>query len=155
MLLLLHQRLLSLQPHPSSAPHASPLSKHRATPISTRRFGLMIGGGGNADDLRKRRGTDSHSRRAVERESEFEVDPDKARQALAKLDQQLQSLSQKQVNPPKRKASDLDQPPVQMREETPEFSVSFLAYSAFALLIFTIFYNLLFITVIKPSIDGS
>jgi len=52
-------------------------------------------------------------------------------------------------------ASDLDQPPVQMREETPEFSVSFLAYSAFALLIFTIFYNLLFITVIKPSIDGS
>ncbi|KAL0370355.1 UNVERIFIED_CONTAM: ATP synthase subunit alpha, chloroplastic [Sesamum angustifolium] len=38
---------------------------------------------------------------AVENDSGFEVDPDKAREALRKLDDQLQSLSKKQVNPPK------------------------------------------------------
>ena len=39
---------------------------------------------------------------AVEKDSQhFEVDPDKAREALQKLDQQLQSLSQKQIKPPK------------------------------------------------------
>ncbi|KAK6138327.1 hypothetical protein DH2020_027911 [Rehmannia glutinosa] len=38
---------------------------------------------------------------AVEKDSEFEFDPDKAREALRKLDEQLQSLSEKQVNPPK------------------------------------------------------
>lgn len=42
---------------------------------------------------------DSRRRQAVERESEFEVDPDKAREALRKLDQQLESLSQKQLDP--------------------------------------------------------
>ncbi|RVW85440.1 hypothetical protein CK203_039041 [Vitis vinifera] len=41
----------------------------------------------------------------------------------------------------------------QMREEPVELSGSFLAYSALALLIFTIFYNVLFLTVIQPSID--
>lgn len=39
-------------------------------------------------------------------------------------------------------------------EDVPELSGSFLAYSAGALLVFTILYNLLFYTVIKPSIDG-
>lgn len=34
-----------------------------------------------------------------------------------------------------------------------EFSDSFVAYSATALVLFTIFYNLLFETVIKPAID--
>lgn len=38
---------------------------------------------------------------ASERDSEFEVDPEKAREALKNLDEQLQSLSKKQVNPPK------------------------------------------------------
>ncbi|GFP98790.1 hypothetical protein PHJA_002022900 [Phtheirospermum japonicum] len=38
---------------------------------------------------------------AVDKDSEFEVDPDKAREALRKLDDQLQSLSQKKANPPK------------------------------------------------------
>ncbi|GMQ00800.1 hypothetical protein CsSME_00047715 [Camellia sinensis var. sinensis] len=51
-------------------------------------------------------------------------------------------------------ASELDDARVQMKEERPKFSESSLAYLAFALLIFTIFYNVLFITVIKPSIDG-
>lgn len=35
------------------------------------------------------------------RDSEFEIDQDKARQALKKLDQQLQSISDKPINPPK------------------------------------------------------
>lgn len=35
-----------------------------------------------------------------------------------------------------------------------EISESFLALGAGALVLFTIFYNVLFITVIKPSIDG-
>ncbi|KAF3972306.1 hypothetical protein CMV_004165 [Castanea mollissima] len=92
---------------------------------------------------------------AVEKDSQhFEVDPDKAREALQKLDQQLQSLSQKQIKPPKIRASDVDLKEVQMTEEMPEISESFLANSAVALFLFTIFYNVLFITVIKPAIDG-
>jgi hypothetical protein len=38
-----------------------------------------------------------------------------------------------------------------MTEE--EFSESFVKYSAVALVLFTIFYNILFETVIKPAID--
>lgn len=38
---------------------------------------------------------------AVEKDSEFEVDQDKAREALRKLDEKLQSISQKQIDPPK------------------------------------------------------
>lgn len=38
---------------------------------------------------------------AVEKDSEFEVDPDEAREALRKLDEQLLSLSKKQANQPK------------------------------------------------------
>lgn len=49
---------------------------------------------------------------------------------------------------------DLDLGRDQLREEMPEYSPSFLAYLAFTLLIFTVFYNVLFITVIKPAIDG-
>ncbi|GKU94030.1 hypothetical protein SLEP1_g7570 [Rubroshorea leprosula] len=36
----------------------------------------------------------------------------------------------------------------------PEVSGSFLTYLAGGLLIFTVFYNILFYTVIKPGIDG-
>lgn len=39
-------------------------------------------------------------------------------------------------------------------EEMTEFSPSFLAYTAGALFLFTIFYNTLFYAVIKPAIDG-
>ncbi|XP_050274959.1 uncharacterized protein LOC126717349 [Quercus robur] len=92
---------------------------------------------------------------AVEKDSQhFEVDPDKAREALQKLDQQLQSLSQKQIKPPKIRASEVDLKEAQMTEEMPEISESFLVNSAVALFLFTIFYNILFITVIKPAIDG-
>lgn len=92
---------------------------------------------------------------AVDKDSQqFEVDPDKAREALQKLDQQLQSLSQKQVTPPRKTASNQNLAGDQMREEPVELSGSFLAYSALALVVFTIFYNVLFLTVIQPSIDG-
>ncbi|KAI3461106.1 hypothetical protein Pfo_017769 [Paulownia fortunei] len=91
---------------------------------------------------------------AVEKDSDFEVDPDKAREALRKLDEQLQSLSKKQLTPPKIRALDLNQSSPREKEETSEFSGSFLAYAASALLVFTIFYNIIFLTVIKPSIDG-
>ncbi|XP_010278964.1 PREDICTED: uncharacterized protein LOC104612988 [Nelumbo nucifera] len=100
------------------------------------------------------------SLRAVEKESQFELDQEKAREALKKLDEQLQTLSQKEISPPKKRvsSSNLVSDPRQardlMREEMPEFSGSYLAYSAFALLIFTIFYNVFFITVIKPFVDG-
>lgn len=39
-------------------------------------------------------------------------------------------------------------------EELLEISGSFWAYAASFLLIFTLFYNIIFVTVIKPSIDG-
>ncbi|XP_027073360.2 uncharacterized protein [Coffea arabica] len=104
--------------------------------------------------LPRRRNSNFHSLGAVDRDSEFEVDPVKAREALKKLDEQLQSLAQKQVDPPKFRASDLKQVEGQMREETTEISGSFLVYAASGLLIFTIFYNVLFLTVIKPAIDG-
>ncbi|XP_073269668.1 uncharacterized protein [Primulina huaijiensis] len=92
--------------------------------------------------------------RAVEKDSEFEFDPDKAREALRKLDEQLLSLSKKQVDPPKIRAVDLKQATSRVTEEAPEISGSFLASAATVLFIFGIFYNVLFLTVIKPSIDG-
>ncbi|KAF3452528.1 hypothetical protein FNV43_RR02961 [Rhamnella rubrinervis] len=92
---------------------------------------------------------------AVDKDSQqFDVDPDKAREALKNLDQQLQSLAEKKVRPPKIKATDLNLNREERGEEVTEFSTSFLAYTAGALFLFTIFYNVLFITVIKPSIDG-
>ncbi|GAB4856033.1 hypothetical protein Ancab_024672 [Ancistrocladus abbreviatus] len=107
---------------------------------------------------RRRRRTSEAARpitAAEKRESHFEMDPDKARKALEELDQQLQSLSQKQVASPKIKASSLSSSlREQVKEENPELSGSFLTAVAFMFFAFTIFYNILFITVIKPSIDG-
>ncbi|XVE78904.1 hypothetical protein DITRI_Ditri14bG0015500 [Diplodiscus trichospermus] len=92
---------------------------------------------------------------AVEKDSkQFEVDPEKAKEALQKLDQQLQTLSKKQVSTPKIRASDVKLARDKVVEDSPEISGSFLAYLTVALLIFTIFYNVLFYAVIKPSIDG-
>nr|XP_043612870.1 uncharacterized protein LOC122584862 [Erigeron canadensis] len=88
--------------------------------------------------------------RAVERDSEYEIDPEVAREALRKLDQQLQ----KQTKPvPKPKASN----PYDLREEATtnvQDTGSYLPITFFGLLIFTIVYNIIFIKVIKPSIDG-
>ncbi|KAF8403807.1 hypothetical protein HHK36_011913 [Tetracentron sinense] len=111
----------------------------------------------------KRRGQNSQLR-AVEKESQFELDPEKAREALQKLDQQLQTLSEKPITPPKKRVSSSNMGTLShtsdpghsrdMRGEMPDFSGSYFAYSAFALVILSIFYNILFITVIKPSVDG-
>ncbi|XP_028771478.1 uncharacterized protein LOC114728727 isoform X2 [Neltuma alba] len=93
---------------------------------------------------------------------EYEIDKDKAREALQKLDQQLQSLSTKQVSSPKLRASDVKfeeaekaKSSVNTREKEFEISDSFLGYTAVVLVLFTIFYNFLFYTVIAPSIDGA
>ncbi|KAA8549758.1 hypothetical protein F0562_001224 [Nyssa sinensis] len=142
------QHFFSVHTPAVSVPTLSLINKRRI-PIS--RFQLD---GCDGDGELKKRGTNFQSHRAVERDSEFEVDPDKAREALRKLDQQLQSLSQKQINPPKIRASDLNRARDEMKEEVSKYSGSSLAYLAFGLLLFTIFYNVLFITVIKPSIDG-
>ncbi|KAJ8770925.1 hypothetical protein K2173_022097 [Erythroxylum novogranatense] len=86
----------------------------------------------------------------------YEVDPDQAKEALKELDQQIQNLSNKQVSTPKIKASDIK---LTRDESTEEEAVaqgpdSFLLNWTIALFLFTIFYNVLFNTVIKPAIDG-
>ncbi|XP_021812102.1 uncharacterized protein LOC110755230 [Prunus avium] len=97
-----------------------------------------------------------HTKPSREKESQqFEVDPDKAREALKNLDQQLQSGSQRQARPPRQKAPDVRFARDQTEdEEVQEFSGSFFTITAVAVFAFTIFYNVLFYTVIKPSIDG-
>ncbi|OIW20468.1 hypothetical protein TanjilG_11869 [Lupinus angustifolius] len=96
---------------------------------------------------------------AVKEDSEkYEVDTDKAREALRELDKQLQSFSNKQVSSPKVRVSDVKLTEEQANVDTNkklEISDSFLAYVAASLVLFTMFYNVLFYTVIKPSIDGS
>ncbi|THF99883.1 hypothetical protein TEA_021113 [Camellia sinensis var. sinensis] len=191
MFRVVHQNFLCIEAHPLSDNHTFSLIRKCRIRIPTSRFDDDDDGG---EKLIKKRGRrrrrinlNFHVCRAVEKESEFEVDPDKARESLRKLDEQLQSLSNKPINRPKirgilslslcvcvsiyiyscvcnlnfvdglmneEEASELDDARVQMKEERPKFSESSLAYLAFALLIFTIFYNVLFITVIKPSIDG-
>ncbi|KAG6682737.1 hypothetical protein I3842_13G157800 [Carya illinoinensis] len=91
--------------------------------------------------------------RAVEKDShQFEVDPDKAREALQELDQQLQSFSEKKISLPKIRASDVKFTKEQMTDQE-EFSDSYLAYSAIGLVLFTILYNIFFETVIKAAVD--
>ncbi|KAI3849571.1 hypothetical protein MKW92_028190 [Papaver armeniacum] len=101
---------------------------------------------------------------AIENDSEFELDrKKKAREALKQLDNQLQSLTtttpppnirRVSSSPPKNLDSKADIDRDMMREQPPEYSDSFFAYSAFTLLFISVFYNILFLTVIKPSIDG-
>ncbi|KAL1532947.1 hypothetical protein AAHA92_32898 [Salvia divinorum] len=91
----------------------------------------------------------------VEKESEFETDADKAREALRKLDEQLQSLSTKPPTTPKIRAVDISRSPsLKGDEENTEISGSFWAYAISFLFVFTIVYNIVFVTIIKPSVDG-
>uniref|UniRef100_A0A1J3IVL2 Uncharacterized protein n=1 Tax=Noccaea caerulescens TaxID=107243 RepID=A0A1J3IVL2_NOCCA len=89
----------------------------------------------------------------------FEIDRGKAREALKQLDQQIESQADKKPRPIVKTSSSSDvvrdssNDPT-MFEEPPEISGSFLATSAFLLLAFTLFYNILFITAIKPSMDS-
>ncbi|KAJ0240480.1 Uncharacterized protein HA466_0221100 [Hirschfeldia incana] len=94
----------------------------------------------------------------------FEIDRDKAREALKQLDQQIESQADEKPRTfVKTSSSDVvrtssgggssSMDPF-MFEEPPEMSGSFLTTTAFLLLAFTLFYNVLFFTVIKPSTDG-
>lgn len=93
---MLLQHFLSLHKPPFSAPPI-PLLNHRRTLSST----VALDGG---DEPNKARTFLSFSIHAAQKDPQhFEVDPKQAREALKKLDQQLSSLSQKQVTPPKKK----------------------------------------------------
>ncbi|KAG1368746.1 putative Cytochrome b [Cocos nucifera] len=101
---------------------------------------------------------------AEKEETQFEIDREKAREALQKLDQQLQTLSQQESLPKKRPPSpslstdlnlDRDRMTGMRIDEMPEISGSYLSYVAVALLILTIFNNIIFNAIIKPSVDGN
>ncbi|KVI08163.1 hypothetical protein Ccrd_013468 [Cynara cardunculus var. scolymus] len=84
----------NFQPFLSHNPHNS-LLQHQPLWVST--FGFYT-----CCQWKKRGSGTNNSilpNRAVDRDSEFEIDPDKAREALRKLDQQLDLISQKQSNP--------------------------------------------------------
>ncbi|KAG9449421.1 hypothetical protein H6P81_009386 [Aristolochia fimbriata] len=100
--------------------------------------------------------------RAGEKESQFEIDREKAREALKKLDEELQAMSQKQIAPKKRVSAsqldpyvDRDRMTGRVTEEMPEISGSYLTYTAAVLLLFTFLYNLVFVFYIKPAVDGT
>ncbi|XP_078152469.1 uncharacterized protein LOC144547650 [Carex rostrata] len=99
-----------------------------------------------------------------EEDEEIEIDQKKAREALKQLDQQLQTLSQPQPLSPSPPAPPKPSPLPDSerdffmrrdaREEMPEISDSYLLYAAGALVMLTIFYNVIFSFYIKPTIDG-
>lgn len=95
--------------------------------------------------------------RATDRDDSqrFQIDRDKAREALKQLDQQIESQADEKPRIISKTSSDVvrTNDPI-MFEEPPEISGSFLTTSAFVLLALTLFYNILFIAVIKPSMDG-
>lgn len=96
---MLSLQILSFHNNPPASLPPIPLYNKPSTLISH----LLV----HTDDAFKKRWSHPSSFsscivHAVEKDSQhFEVDPDKAREALQKLDQQLQSLSQKQIKPPK------------------------------------------------------
>lgn len=101
--------------------------------------------------------------RATERDDSsssqrFEIDRDKAREALKQLDQQIESQADEKkprifVKSSSDVVRDSSNDPI-MFQEPPEISGSFLTTLAFVLLALTLFYNIFFIAVIKPSMDG-
>ncbi|KAL9319975.1 hypothetical protein ACSQ67_011814 [Phaseolus vulgaris] len=89
---------------------------------------------------------------------QYEVEPEKAREELKRLDEQMQSLSSRKrpSNAPKLKVPEVKLLTEQGNvKDQLEISDSFLGSVAGGLVLFTIFYNVLFHTVIKPAIDGS
>ncbi|XP_020219968.1 uncharacterized protein LOC109802947 [Cajanus cajan] len=96
-----------------------------------------------------------HAVKEDSQSQQYEVDPEKAREALKKLDDQIQSLSNKQASTSKLRASEVKFPKEEaIGNDKLEISDSFLATLAGGLILFTIFYNVLFYSVIKPAIDG-
>ncbi|XP_072987018.1 uncharacterized protein [Typha latifolia] len=94
-------------------------------------------------------------------ETQVEIDREKAREALQKLDQQLQGLSQQESPPRKRPPPAVSEPNLdrdmitgRRMEEMPAISGSYVAYTAVALVVLTIFNNIMFNLFVKPSVDG-
>lgn len=136
---------------PSSLPRLSWLTDKNPTPVVSRWLAPVYG------HAFKRTSKDQSSFivHAVEKDSQkYEIDSGKAKEALQKLDQQLQAFSDKQISSPKIRASDVKLTRDEVTEEVPEVSGSFLVYTAAALFLFTIFYNIFFLTVLQPSVDG-
>ncbi|GJN32776.1 hypothetical protein PR202_gb21304 [Eleusine coracana subsp. coracana] len=87
--------------------------------------------------------------------------PEEARRRLAELDKLLEGLTEPKMRPP---APPPPPDPYLDREvmkrgglatdEMPEFSPTYVAFSTFALVILTIFTNVMFELYIKPSVDG-
>lgn len=93
--------MLSLYSFSLSLPQLSLISNNNPTPLRSLRLPH-----GETHFSKK---TISCTVHAVEKDSQqFEIDPDKAREALKKLDQQLQDLSKKQVTPPKLKGKNFN-----------------------------------------------
>nr|GMC75512.1 adrenodoxin-like protein 2, mitochondrial isoform X1 [Ipomoea batatas] len=149
MLLLHLHPCISLQKHPIFSPPSLFFNSHNKASVSA--FGV-----GRWEALKKsRRRGQGPPLRAAEKDSDYEVDPDKALEALRKLDEQLQSLAQKKPDPPppKIRASDVNGTPSRMTQvpEAKEITSSDLVNLAFVL---TILYNVFFLAVIKPAVDG-
>lgn len=98
MLLLHLHHCISLHKHPFFSPPSLFFNTHKA---SVSAFGLETWEALNKSRGRRRQGVSFPPLRAAEKDSDYEVDPDKAREALRKLDEQLQSLAQKKADPPK------------------------------------------------------
>ncbi|XP_019157843.1 PREDICTED: uncharacterized protein LOC109154533 [Ipomoea nil] len=155
MLLLHLHHCISHKKHPFFSPPFLFFNTHKA---SVSAFG--VGRWEALKKSRRRRGQGVRRLRAAEKDSDYEVDPDKAREALRKLDEQLQSLSQKKPDPPPniRAASDINGGPSRMTQvpvpEAKEITSSDLVNLAILLFLFTILYNVFFLAVIKPAVDG-
>uniref|UniRef100_A0A6N2MKI2 Uncharacterized protein n=1 Tax=Salix viminalis TaxID=40686 RepID=A0A6N2MKI2_SALVM len=133
---------------PSSLPRLSWLTDKNPTPVVSLWLAPVYGHAFKKDQS-------SFIVHAVEKDSQkYEIDSGKAKEALQKLDQQLQAFSDKQISSPKIRASDVKLTRDEVTEEVPEVSGSFLVYTAAALFLFTIFYNIFFLTVLQPSVDG-
>ncbi|KMZ69851.1 hypothetical protein ZOSMA_205G00270 [Zostera marina] len=101
--------------------------------------------------------------------TQFKIDPETTREALKKLDQQFQSLSQKtqpsvksEEEKNKNNSSDSSYIDSDMgmrrkigrEQDMPEISGSFLGYSAAILLAITFLTNILFIVFVQPAFDS-
>lgn len=140
---------------PSPLPRLSWLTNKKTTPVVSLWLAPVYGHGFKRTSKDQSCFVPSFIVHAVEKDSEkYEIDSDKAKEALQKLDQQLQAFSEKQISSPKIRASDVKLTRDEMTEEVPEVSGSVLVYTAAALFIFTIFYNIFFLTVLQPSVDG-
>ncbi|OEL25534.1 hypothetical protein BAE44_0013444 [Dichanthelium oligosanthes] len=86
--------------------------------------------------------------------------PDEARRRLEELDALLEGLVEPKMRPPTPPPPPdlyLDRDMITGRgstDELPEFSPTYVAFSTLALVILTIFTNVMFNLYIKPSVDG-